>query len=118
MRCAVCCRTAKNRTSLRRKGSRSDLMPDSTPPNYEITSSPEADTKAQLSVTGLNTAAEQRPLASAQFRLVMISFLAAGIGLLAGVIAFLLYRLIGLFTNIAFYGHFSSAFVSPRYAIA
>src|ERR1700724_1026120 len=113
MLCAVCCRTAKNRTTLRKEGSKSNRMPDSTPPNREIRSSPEADTKAQLAVTGLNTAAEQRPLATAQFRLVMISFLAAGIGLLAGVIAFLLYKLIGLFTNNAFYGHFSSAFVSP-----
>jgi H+/Cl- antiporter ClcA len=45
----------------------------------------------------------------------MISLLAAAIGLLAGGIAFLLYKLIGLFSNIAFYGHFSAVFMSPRY---
>ena len=38
----------------------------------------------------------------AQFRMVLMSFLAGGIGLLAGLIAFLLYKLIGLFTNIFF----------------
>jgi H+/Cl- antiporter ClcA len=41
--------------------------------------------------------------------------LGAGIGLLAGVVAFLLYRLIGLFTNLAFYGRFATQFISPRY---
>jgi len=38
----------------------------------------------------------------AQFRMVLVSFLAGGIGLLAGLIAFVLYKLIGLFTNIFF----------------
>jgi H+/Cl- antiporter ClcA len=51
----------------------------------------------------------------AQFRLLQISLLGAGIGLLAGVVAFLLYRLIGLFTNLAFYGRFATQFISPRY---
>jgi H+/Cl- antiporter ClcA len=69
----------------------------------------------QFSVTGVNTAAEQQPAPLAQFRLVTICFLAAGIGLLAGAIAFLLYKLIGLLTNISFYGHASAAFISPRY---
>jgi H+/Cl- antiporter ClcA len=69
----------------------------------------------QFSVTGVNTAAEQQPAPLAQFRLVTICFLAAGIGLLAGAIAFLLYKLIGLLTDISFYGHASAAFISPRY---
>jgi len=51
----------------------------------------------------------------AQFRLVLVSFLASGIGLLAGLIAFVLYRLIGLFTNIAFYGRFVADFTSARH---
>jgi chloride channel protein, CIC family len=51
----------------------------------------------------------------AQFRMVLVSFLAAGIGLLAGLIAFLLYKLIGLFTNIAFYHRFSTDFISARH---
>ena len=50
----------------------------------------------------------------AQFRMVLISALAAGVGLLAGVVAFLLYRLIGLFTNIFFFHRFSADFTSAR----
>jgi chloride channel protein, CIC family len=50
----------------------------------------------------------------AQFRMVFVSFLAAGIGLLAGFIAYLLYNLIGLVTNIVFYHRFVFAFNSAR----
>ena len=46
--------------------------------------------------------------------MVLVSFLAGGIGLLAGLIAYLLYNLIGLFTNIVFYHRFVFAFVSAR----
>lgn len=49
----------------------------------------------------------------AEFRMMLIAFLAAGVGLLAGAVAFLLYRLIGLFTNLAFYGRWSTNFTSP-----
>lgn len=73
------------------------------------------DSKAKLSVTGVNTAAAA--IEPAGFRIVLVSFLAGAIGLIAGGIAFLLYRLIGLFTNIAFYGHFSAGFVSARHAV-
>jgi len=45
------------------------------------------------------SAADAEP---AQFRMLLMSLLAGGIGLLAGVIAYLLYKLIGLFTNIFF----------------
>jgi len=51
----------------------------------------------------------------AQFRMLLISFLAAGVGLLAGLIAYALYKLIGFFTNIAFYHRFSAEFISPRH---
>jgi len=51
----------------------------------------------------------------AQFRMVLMSLLAAGIGLLAGGIAYLLYKLIGLFTNFFFYHRFSPDFVSARH---
>ena len=54
-------------------------------------------------------------LPPAQFRMVLVSFLAGGIGLLAGLIAFALYQLIGLFTNIAFYGRFVADFTSARH---
>src|SRR6478752_4078167 len=90
-------------------------MQDSNSPSTHVTGTPPPEAKAQFSVTGINTAAEEQPLATAPFRLVMISFLAAGIGLLAGGIAFLLYKLIGLFTNIAFYGQASTVFRSPQY---
>jgi CIC family chloride channel protein len=50
----------------------------------------------------------------AQFRMVLISFLAAGIGLLAGGVAFILYRLIGLFTNLFFFHRWSWEFTSAR----
>jgi chloride channel protein, CIC family len=51
----------------------------------------------------------------AQFRMVLVSFLGAGIGLIAGGIAFLLYKLIGLLTNISFYGRFAVDFTSARH---
>jgi H+/Cl- antiporter ClcA len=51
----------------------------------------------------------------AQFRTALVSFLAAGIGLLAGLIAYVLYNLIGLFTNVAFYGRFAFSFSSARF---
>ena len=50
----------------------------------------------------------------AQFRMLLISFLAAGIGLVAGCIAFLLYNLIGFFTNIFFFHRFAFDFTSAR----
>ncbi|MBV8050075.1 MAG: chloride channel protein [Acidobacteriaceae bacterium] len=52
--------------------------------------------------------------APAEFRLVLISVLSAGVGLLAGVVAFLLYRLIGVFTNLVFFHRLSADFTSPR----
>jgi chloride channel protein, CIC family len=51
----------------------------------------------------------------AQFRMVLISALAAGVGLLAGIVAFLLYRLIGLFTNLFFYHRVSFDFTSAQF---
>ena len=48
-----------------------------------------------------------------RFRLGFISLLASMVGVISGFVAFLLYNLIGLFTNLAFYGvwsfHFRSA---------
>ena len=48
-------------------------------------------------------------------RLFFLSLLAALIGLIAGIISFVLYNLIGLFTNLSFYHRFSFQFVSPQY---
>lgn len=46
--------------------------------------------------------------------MVLISSLAAGVGLLAGLVAYLLYRLIGLFTNLFFFHRLSADFTSAR----
>src|SRR5438309_3243416 len=51
----------------------------------------------------------------AQFRIVLVSFLAAAIGLVAGLIAFALYKLIGLFTNLFFFHRWSADFTSVRF---
>ena len=53
--------------------------------------------------------------APAEFRLVLISLLSAAIGVAAGVVAFLLFRLIGIFTNLFFFHRLSSDFTSPRW---
>ena len=42
----------------------------------------------------------------------LVSFLAAGIGLLAGLVAYALYKLIGLFTNLFFFHQWSTTFRS------
>ncbi len=51
----------------------------------------------------------------AQFRIVLVSFLSAGIGLIAGLVAYVLYKLIGLFTNLFFFHRWSADFISVRY---
>ena len=62
-----------------------------------------------LAVSGVSPLAAAAP---APFRIVLISFLAAGIGLLAGIVAYILYKLIGLFTNLFFFHEFSTTFRS------
>ena len=54
------------------------------------------------------------PPQRAGYRLALVSTLAAGIGALVGFIAYALYSLIGLFTNLAFYHEWSFHFRSPR----
>jgi chloride channel protein, CIC family len=51
----------------------------------------------------------------AGYRIGFISLLAAGIGILAGFIAYLLYDLIGLITNLAYYHEWSFHFRSPEH---
>jgi CIC family chloride channel protein len=53
------------------------------------------------------------PAGAASFRMLLISLLAALIGIGAGLIAFILYSLIGLFTNLAFFQRFSFSFANP-----
>jgi chloride channel protein, CIC family len=50
----------------------------------------------------------------AQFRLGLVSCLAGSIGVVAGVIALVLYKLIGLFTNLFFYHRWDTTFTSAR----
>ncbi len=54
------------------------------------------------------------PPEPAGYRLPLMSLLAAGIGVLTAFIAYALYSLIGLFTNLAFYHVWSFQFRSPR----
>src|SRR5215471_15302296 len=65
-----------------------------------------------LAVSGVSPVA---PVAPANFRIVLMSFLAAGIGLLAGIVAYILYKLIGLFTNLFFYHRVVAEFLSPQH---
>ena len=73
-----------------------------------------------LGVDGLNplnpdAPSVETPIAQeAKFRTGIVSLLAGAIGITAGIIAYLLYNLIGLFTNIAFYHKVSFVFRSAR----
>jgi chloride channel protein, CIC family len=50
----------------------------------------------------------------ARFRMVLVSVLSGAVGLMAGFVAFALYRLIGLFTNLFFFHRWTWDFISPR----
>ena len=63
--------------------------------------------------SGLNRQVEMQASQAAGFRLGWISLLAGGIGVTAGLIAYLLLKLIGLFTNLFFFHRFSAEFTSP-----
>jgi chloride channel protein, CIC family len=58
-----------------------------------------------------------QPEQAAGYRIGMISLLAALIGILAGVIAYALYDLIGLFTNLSYYHEWSFRFRSPEHTL-
>jgi chloride channel protein, CIC family len=55
------------------------------------------------------------PPPRAEFRIGLMSLLAAAVGILAGLIAWLLYNLIGFFTNLFFYRQISVQFRSPEH---
>src|SRR6202163_996801 len=76
-----------------------------------LKSGPSHDAPSPTTVSG-NLPSTIQP---AQFRMVLVSFLASAIGLIAGGIAFLLYKLIGLLTNISFYGRVVADFTSARH---
>jgi len=64
--------------------------------------------------SSLGTVANIPPVRSqpAEFRIVLMSFLAAAVGLVAGLVAYVLYKLIGLFTNLFFFHQWSTTFRS------
>jgi CIC family chloride channel protein len=81
------------------------------PPSDPKVPSPDAAApRVAAGISGMKVA----PPEPAPFRMVTVSFLAAAVGLLAGIVAFALYRLIGLFSNLAFYHRWSADFMSPR----
>jgi H+/Cl- antiporter ClcA len=87
-----------------------------TEPNEKKISGGSAGREARPTIAATGAQVGDTTLAEpAQFRMVLVSFLAAAIGLVAGGIAFLLYRLIGLLTNISFYGRFVADFTSARH---
>jgi chloride channel protein, CIC family len=65
-----------------------------------------------VSLASTNTIGE--PQQSAGFRLGLMCLLATLIGILAGIVAYGLYDLIGLFTNLAYYHEWSFHFRSPE----
>ena len=60
-------------------------------------------------------ATRREPQQSAGFRLEFVSLLAGAVGILAGIVAYILYDLIGLFTNLAYYHEWSFHFRSPEH---
>jgi H+/Cl- antiporter ClcA len=76
----------------------------------ELNGSTAAKIPVGRSLDGQGTGSASR----AQFRIGLMSFLAGGIGVLAGVIALVLYKLIGLFTNLFFYHRWDATFTSAR----
>ncbi len=60
-----------------------------------------------------STVPEEGRVASVEPRVLFISAISLVVALLAGAVAQILTRLIGLITNLAFYGRFSTSFVSP-----
>jgi chloride channel protein, CIC family len=62
-----------------------------------------------LAASGISPLAHTEP---APFRIVLMSFLAAWVGLLAGILAYILYKLIGLFTNLFFFHEATTTFRS------
>lgn len=65
--------------------------------------------------TALGSSDRNKHLSSSNFRLLLISVLAGAIGIVAGLIAYFLYSLIGFFTNLFLFQRFSFEFVSARF---
>jgi len=88
--------------------------PNEALPQTKLGSTTAAPTGLNGSAPAFRTDGTRPPGPRAQFRLALVSFLAAGIGLAAGAIALVLYKLIGLFTNLFFYHRWDTSFASAR----
>src|ERR1700693_4371249 len=73
-----------------------------------------SDISPSLSYQNRTPAAIDSP-PPAPFRMLLVSLLSAAIGLVAGVVAFALYKLIGLFTNLFFFHRWSADFSSAQH---
>ncbi len=60
-------------------------------------------------------AKHRQPVPAAGYRIGWMSLMAAVVGVLAGIVAYLLYDLIGLFTNLVYYHEWSFRFRSPEH---
>ncbi|HEY2647217.1 MAG TPA: hypothetical protein VGI34_09585, partial [Candidatus Acidoferrales bacterium] len=71
-----------------------------------------------MTIFSKTSAPEESESGPVRFRIGYISLLASIVGIIAGVTAYLLFSLIGLFTNVAFFGvwsfHFRSAAENQR----
>ncbi|MFZ0310325.1 MAG: chloride channel protein [Candidatus Sulfotelmatobacter sp.] len=85
-----------------------DGTPEHTVPSANLTDTP-ADSDRDKARTAIDA------VSPAPFRMLLISFLSAAIGLVGGVVAFVLYKLIGLFTNLFFFRRWSTEFSSPQH---
>ena len=72
------------------------------------------DGKGGAGAVGSPAEVNNAPGEPAQFRMALVSLLAGAVGLMAGFVAFGLYRLIGLFTNLFFFQRWSWDFTSAR----
>ena len=79
------------------------------PPVLSASDAPKA-TRWNASVAGL---VEETVQPQAEFRMILMSLMAAVIGVASGFIAYLLYRLIGLFTNVAFFQRLGFSLADP-----
>ncbi|MFZ0773360.1 MAG: chloride channel protein [Candidatus Sulfotelmatobacter sp.] len=85
-----------------------DGTPKQSPPSSSSTAAPAASEPDRT-----RTAIDSPP--PAPFRMLLVSLLSAAIGLVAGIVAFALYKLIGLFTNLFFFHRWSANFSSPQH---
>jgi len=83
---------------------------ETSEPAYSSANSAAASTALDV---GGSTAVDSPP--PAPFRMLLVSLLSAAIGLVAGIVAYALYKLIGLFTNIFFFHRWSADFTSAQH---